>query len=48
MTKKKIKRSQEPYEISRCTIGEILRAKANNGDVDARKAVKHLLKKRYV
>lgn len=40
---KKIKKSQLPYQVSTCNIGEIIQAKASNGDITARKAVTKLM-----
>ena len=40
---RKIKKSQLPYQVSTCSIGEIIQAKASSGDHDARKAVIKLM-----
>lgn len=46
MSKKTLKRSQMPYEISTTSIGDILMAKANNGDKKAQRAAYVMLRKR--
>lgn len=48
MTKKTLKKSQMPYEISTTSIGDIITAKAKNGDRNAQKAVSVMLRKRGV
>jgi len=42
----KIRKSQMPYKRYTCSIGDILKAKAANGDENAKRAVSKLVKEK--